>query len=254
MHAGLFSQLAIDSPLSQMRAFSQQTWRLLHYPREQATLCSGLTCFWLADKLQARAPLSRLDAPDATLLRHIAQLQALSYYPAFPAHFRPGKQELLLLARKYGTQDWQAIQRCVAEAYQGDYVLYDLARMFACTSASIMRLHAPPESLPWLPSLAAGSAVVGVLRYLENDQPGGHRLVYWRDHDKKHHFFDPSAGEIIAADDASFHRWLASFYLHACYRKLQPAKGEAFLTLYLLENVVPQLGDGPHGRALVESA
>ncbi len=254
MHAGLFFQLATDSRLSQVRAFSQQTWRLRHYPPGQATLCSGLTCFWLADKLQASAPLSRLDAPDAALLRHIAQLQALSYYPAFPPHFTPGIQELALLARKYGTQDWQAIQRRVAEAYQGDYVLYDLARRFACASASIMRVHALPETLPWLPSLAAGSAVVGVLRYLENGQPGGHRLAYWRDHDDKHHFFDPNAGEIIAADDASFHRWLASFLVHAGYRKLQPAKGEAFLTLYLLENVIPLQGDEPHGRALVESA
>lgn len=254
MHAGLFSQLAADFSLTQVRAFSQQNWRLLHYSPGQATLCSGLTCFWLAEKLQVSAPLSRLDAPDAALLNRIAQLQALSYYPAFPPHFRPGKQDLALLARKYGTQDWQAIQRRVAETYQGDYVLYDLVRMFACASSSIMRLHSLPENLPWLPSLDAGSAVVGVMRYIENDQPGGHRVAYWRDHDDKHHFFDPNAGEVIAADDASFHRWLASFLLHAGYRKLRPAEGEAFLTLYLLENVIPLLGDGPHGCALVESA
>lgn len=254
MHVGLFSRLATDSSLSQARAFSQQAWRQHHYPPGQGTLCSGLTAFWLADKLRGRAPLSRLAAPDAALLQHVARVQALSYYPAFPPGFLPGRQELALLARKYGTQDWQAIRRHVAARHQGDYVLHDLAQMFACTAASIVRLDLLPASLPGLPSLEAGTAVIGVLRYLEHGQPGGHRIVYWRDDNKQHHFFDPNAGEIIAQDDASFHRWLDSFLRDADYRRFQPARDEAFLTLYILENVVPLQGDEQHGRALVESA
>lgn len=256
MHAGLFSRLAADSSLSQTHAFSQQAWRQRHYPPGQSTLCAGLTSFWLSDKLQAGAPLACLDAvaPDPLLLRRIARLQALSYYPAFPPGFTPGQQELMLLAGKYGTQDWPAIQRHVASAHQGDFVLYDLARMFAPTSASIVRLATLPASLPALPPLAAGSAVIGVLRYLEHGQPGGHRIACWRDHRNEHHFFDPNAGEIVAPDDASFHRWLAGFLVHGDHHKFQPAPGEDFLTLYLLENVVPPHGDGQHGHTLVESA
>lgn len=254
MHASLFSQLADTCMLSEVRAFSQQKWRVLHYPPAQATMCAGLTYFWLIGKMQASAPLSKLAVPDAALLRQIAQLQALSYYPAFPPHFTPGEKDLALLARKYGTQDWTSIQHRVEAGYQSDYVLYDLARMFTYTSASILRLHALPQTLPSLPTLAAGTAVIGVLRYLENARSSGHRLAYWRDHDERHHFFDPNAGEIIAADDTSFHRWLECFLDHSAYRKLQAAEDEAFLTLYLLESVNSLQGGAPRGHALVESA
>jgi hypothetical protein len=239
MHSSLFSKLAADSSLSQAQAFSQQTWRKHHYSPDQGTLCSGLTYFWLNEKLCSRSPLSQLEEPNAELLRHLASMQALSYYPAFPDSFNPGEREFLLLARKYGTRDWKEIQQRVIDNHQGDYILYDLSRMFHYGSASIACFADLPQAFPCLNSLSAGSAVVGVLRYLENGQPGGHRIAYYLDRKNRHHFFDPNAGEVIKSGHAGFHGWLNAFLCHASYRKLKRSE-ENFLSLYQLENVSPR--------------
>jgi hypothetical protein len=239
MHFSLFSKLAADSSLSRAQAFSQQIWRKHHYSSGQGTLCSGLIYFWLIEKLCSRSPLSQLEDPNTELLRHLASMQALSYYPAFPDNFNPGERELLLLTRKYGTQDWEEIRQCVADEHQGDYILYDLSRMFHYDSASIVRFADLPHALSCLKSLPAGSAVIGVLRYLENGQPGGHRIAYYLDRKNHHHFFDPNAGEVVEPCGTGFHQWLNTFLNHASYRKLKPSK-ENFLTLYQLENISPQ--------------
>lgn len=243
MHFSLFSKLATDSSLSQAQAFSQQTWRKHHYSPDQGTLCSGLTYFWLNEKLCSRSPLSQLQEPSAELLHHLASMQALSYYPAFPENFNPGERELLLLTKKYGTQDWKEIQQRVVDEHQGDYILYDLSRMFRYDSASIVRFIDLPQALPCLKSLPAGSAVIGVLRYLENGQPGGHRIAYYLDRKNRHHFFDPNAGEVIESLDTGFHQWLNTFLIHASYRKFELSIEDSFLTLYQLKNVSPQTQD-----------
>ncbi len=294
MHFSLFSKLATDSSVSQAQAFSQQAWRKLHCSADQGTLCSGLTYFWLDEKLCSRSPLSQFEAPSAELLHRLANMQALSYYPTFPENFNPGERELSLLIKKYGTQDWKAIRHRVAKEHQGDYVLYDLSRMFRYDSASIVRFTELPQVLSRPKSLSTcakafqqgastqtvhnstarkrnaagkllhkylpqGSAVIGVLRYLENGQPGGHRIAYYFDRNNQHHFFDPNAGEVIESRDDVFHQWLNTFLSHASYRKFAPSIEDPFLTLYTLENissrynnVVPIHGDFQHGRALIE--
>ncbi|SCY41492.1 virulence surface antigen [Nitrosospira sp. Nl5] len=240
MHFSLFSKLATDSSLSRAQAFSQQTWRKHHYAPDQGTLCSGLTYFWLNEKLCSRSPLSQFEEPSAELLHHLTSMQALSYYPAFPENFNPGERELLLLTKKYGTRNWKEIQQRVADEHQGDYILYDLSRMFCYDSASIVRFTVLPEALSCLTSLPVGSAVIGVLRYLENGQPDGHRIAYYLDRKNQHHFFDPNAGEVIESRDTGFHQWLNTFLIHASYRKLKPSIEDSFLTLYELRNVSSQ--------------
>jgi hypothetical protein len=259
MHFSLFSKLAAESSLFQAQAFSQRAWRKHHYSSDQGTLCSGLTNFWLDEKLQSRSPLSQFETPSAELLHQLVKMQALSYYPAFPRSFNPGIKELLLLSKKYGTQDWKAIQQRVLEAYQGDYILYDLSQMFRYDSASIERFTALPQALPELKSLPAGSAVIAVLRYLENGKPGGHRIAYYLDRINQHHFFDPNAGEIIESRDAVFHQWVKNFLLHNSYRRFAISTQDAFLTLYTLKNVSPQhinsvpvQGEFQNEQALIE--
>lgn len=239
MHFSLFSKLASDSYVSQAQAFSQQILRKDYYSPEQGTLCSGLTYFWLDEKLYSRSPLSQLDAPNDELLQRLANIQALSYYPAFPENFNPGEKELLLLTKKYGTEDWRAIQQCVIDEHQGDYVLYDLSRMFHYDSASVVRFPGLPQTFRGLNLLRTGSAVIGVLRYMKNKQPDGHRIAYYLDQENRHHFFDPNAGEIIESCGTVFHQWLTTFLTHVIYQKFAPSIEDDFLTLYILDNVSP---------------
>ena len=241
MDFSLFSKLATDSSLSRTQAFSQQTWRKHHYSPDQGTLCSGLTYFWLHEKLRSRSPMSQLEEPSPELLHHLTSMQALSHYPSFPENFIPGERELSLLNEKYGTQDWKEIQRCVVNEHQGDYILYDLSRMFRYDSASIVRFTDLPKTLPCIKPLPTGSAVIGVLRYLEDGQPGGHRVAYYFDRKNQHHFFDPNAGEVVESRDTGFHQWLDTFLIHAVYRKFECSIKESFLTLYKLINVSPQI-------------
>ncbi|MFC1750674.1 YopT-type cysteine protease domain-containing protein [Pseudomonadota bacterium] len=240
MHVSLFDKLATDLSLSRAQAFSQKIWRKYHYSSDPGTLCSGLTYFWLNEKLCSRSPMSQFEEPSAELRHHLTRMQALSYYPDFPENFNPSKKDLLLLTKKYGTDDWKNIQQRVIDKHQGDYVLYDLSRVFRYDSASVVRFTDLPQTLPCLNSLSAGSAMIGVLRYLKRGQPDGHRVAYYLDRNNQHHFFDPNAGEVIEPCDTLFHQWLNSFLIHASYRKFEPSINDAFLTLYNLKNVSPQ--------------
>lgn len=223
--------------LSRLRAFSQQDWRRRHFPPGQGMLCAALTCFWLAEKLDAHSPLCQIEQPAAALLRHLAHLQSQSYYPAFREDFVPCDRELSLLEKKYGSRDWQAIRQLVAAQYQGDYALYDLARLFRYETASITRYTCLPQTFPGLRSLPAGTAVIGLLRYLDKGKPRGHRVAYYRDREYRHHFFDPNHGELMESDHAGFHQWMDRFLRTASYRKFEPSASDAFLTLYQLRNV-----------------
>lgn len=235
-----FSNLAAQFPLHQAQAFSQQNWRRKFYPANQGTLCAGLTYFWLDEKLGSGVPLRQLDIPSATLLAHLAALQTQSYYPDFPKDFVLRESDLHLLIQKYGTGDWQALQQHVREKHQGDFVLFDLSRRFYYDTASIVRCMEPPGALSCLKALPAGSVALFVLRYLRDTRPAGHRIAYYLDPEHRHHFFDPNAGEIIEPTDTVFHQWLNAFLTHADYRKFAPSNKDPFLTLYLLENIVPR--------------
>lgn len=240
MRFSLFSKLAADSALLQAQAFSQQVWRKQHYSLDPGTLCSGLTYFWLTEKMCCRSPMSQIEEPNAELLHRISRLQALSYYPVFPQNFNPGERDLILLNRKYGTRDWREVRQRVIDEHQGDYVLYDLSQMFRYDSASIARFAHLPQVFPCREPLPPSSAVLGVLRYRQRGQPSGHRIAYYLDRDKRHHFFDSNAGEVVESRDPNFHHWLNAFFLHANYRKLRYSVEDSFLTLYKLRNVSSQ--------------
>jgi len=233
----IFSRMATDSAVSCTREFSQASWRETHYRQDPGTLCSGLTHYWLTEKIRDRSPMDQLTEPDNELLHRIIHLQSLSYYPAFPAAFNPGERDLQLLHRKYGNRNWKEIQHTVNEQHQGDFILYDLYRTFHYDAASIMRFVRLPQVDAGWESPPPGSAVMAVLRYRENSQPGGHRIAYYLDQDNQHHFFDPNAGEVVEADISNFQQWLHAFCLHANYRKLKSPAEEALLTLYILRNV-----------------
>lgn len=236
MHNRLFTQLATDSELSRAQAFSQLSWLKHHYSANHNTLCSALTYFWLNEKLLGRSPLPQLAAPNSELLQNLSRLQALSYYPNFPKNFSPGKREQILLQEKYGTRDWKKIKLHVNKDHQGDYVLYDLSRMFFYDSARIIQFKARPRTLQPLKQPCPGSAILGVFRYLNNGQPDGHRIAYYFDQKKQHHFFDPNAGEVIESSDVTFYKWLNTFLLHNDYRKFKSSH-DHFLTLYELSNI-----------------
>lgn len=227
--------------MGRSRAFSQQAWRRQHYAPGQATLCAALTAFWIQERLQNRLPMQQFEAPTAEFLGALARMQALSFYPDFPHNFLPGERELSLLAKKYGTRDWDAIQREVNEEHQGDFILHDISRLFSYRSAAVVRFADPPETLACESSLPPGSAIIAVLRYLEHGQPAGHRMAYYLDQNRQHQFFDPNAGELLESDDKIFFRWLDGYLLNACYRRLEPSPEDDFLTLYKLEEVSPRV-------------
>ena len=240
MQFSLFSRLAADSALFQEQAFSQQAWRKHHYSPDPGTLCSGLTYFWLTEKMCCRSPMPQIQEPDAGLLDNLSRLQALSYYPASPKNFNPNERDMKLILKKYGPLDWKEVRRRVSDEHQGDYILYDLSQMFRYDAARITRFARLPQVFPCWEPLPPGSAIVGVLRYQKNGQPRGHRIAYYLDQDSQHHFFDPNAGEVMEPRNASFYQWLNAFFLQASYRKRQPSADDFFLTLYQLENVSPR--------------
>jgi hypothetical protein len=259
MHFSRFSTLAADFSIVQAHAFSQSEWQTRHYSTGRRWLCSGLSYIWLDEKLRSRSLLPQLVAPGVELLQAIATLQDLSYYPAFPEHYQPCKEDLSLLAKKYGTQDWALLRRCVMDHHQGDYVLYDLSRLFRYDSANIIRFPALPGRFSSLRSLPLGSAAIGLFRYQTNGKPDGHRFGYYVDGGHCHHFFDPNAGEVIESRDAAFHQWFGSFLAQTGYGTAAPSAGDPLLTLYILQNISPrykdtfsQNGDSGRGRTLVE--
>jgi hypothetical protein len=237
MHISLFKKLAADFSLSQARYFSQVDWLKLHFSTEQNTICSGLIDYWLIEKLSARSPLLQVEEPSAELLIHLTLLQKLSFYPAFPKDFNPSERELQLLSLKYGSRDWKKIQRIVNDQHQNDFILYDLSRKVHYDSATIVHYANLQLAIKCKESIPAVSAVIGVLRYLVNGRPEGHRIAYYRDLDNSHHFFDPNAGEVIEPRDVNFHQWLKSFILNTNYKKSKPSPHEPFLTLYKLVNI-----------------
>ena len=237
MHINLFKKLATNSSLSHAKHFSQVDWLTIHFSPDQNTLCAGLIDFWLIEKMSARSPLIQLEEPSVELLSHLTLLQMLSYYPAFPKDFNPGERELQLLDLKYRSQDWKKIQRIVIDQYQNDFILYDLSRNLHYDSATIVKLTKLPLTVHCTATMPPGSAIIGVLRYLVNGKNQGHRIAYYRDLDKKNHFFDPNAGEVIVTRDVNFHQWLESFILNTNYRKCKPSSQDPLLTLYKLVNV-----------------
>jgi len=237
MKNNTFYNLAIEYSLCQFLTFSQQHFRKHHYSIDPGTLCSGLTYFWLTEKLFSRSPMSELEKPTAEQLNHLMYMQSLSYYPSFPENYRPGVKEQALLTKKYGTQNWQSIAQQVVDKYQGDYVLYDFGQVFNFESADIAHFSELVESLPSIKSLPTGSAFIGVLRYINNGQPDGHRIAYYLDYKRHHHFFDPNFGEVIERSDSVFYQWLKTFLLNASYQKFEVSVDEPFMTLYLLRNI-----------------
>jgi hypothetical protein len=240
MQPKLFTQLTKEAGITQAHPFSQQLWRKRHYPSEQCTLCSGLTRFWLEEKMQSRDALSLLKKPKQELLHYISSVQSLSYYPAFPKHFKPEEKELKLLKQKYGTQDWKYIQHEVTTNHQGDYVLYDLSVIFHYASATIEHFTTLATELPQIGKLPAKTLLIGVLRYLTNGQPDGHRIAYYCDRKNQHHFFDPNNGEVSEPDNKKFMLWLNLFLTNVMYRHFEPDTENPFLTLYILTDAALQ--------------
>lgn len=261
MHASLFASLAAQANVLDARPFSQRAWRARYAPG-QGPLCSAFTQAWLSDTLHALpgCPLQRFNTPSTALVAHLLRLQAHSHYPAFPNGFVPGASDLALLAAKYGARDWPAVQRLVARAHGGDYLLYDLARSYRFGAARVTRLQRLAGAVGRLRPAPPACAVIAVLRYRIQGQDAGHRVAYYHDAARRHHFFDPDAGAVVEPDGARFRRWLLSYLRATPYRRCARAV-DPFLTLYALDNArarsnnhVPCPGDCPDGPACPEPA
>ncbi|MEJ2065057.1 MAG: YopT-type cysteine protease domain-containing protein [Reinekea sp.] len=197
MQPKLFTQLTKEAGITQAHPFSQQLWRKRHYPSEQCTLCSGLTRFWLEEKMQSRDALSLLKKPKQELLRYISSVQSLSYY-------------------------------------------HDLSVIFHYASATIEHFTTLATELPQIGKLPAKTLLIGVLRYLTNGQPDGHRIAYYCDRKNQHHFFDPNNGEVSEPDNKKFMLWLNLFLTNVMYRHFEPDTDNPFLTLYILTDAALQ--------------
>lgn len=216
--------------------FDQDAWRAQFYPSGQGHLCSALTSFWLKAKIAQGNPLRELLTPDNRLLQDLTRLQLMSYYPDFPDHYIPGDQDSRLLKKKYGTSDWTKIQNLVNSRYQSDFVLYDLAQLFAYQVAMIRKYKTLPSTLSDL-DVKPGTAIVAVLRYLSQGKPDGHRVAYYQDENRQHHIFDPNTGENIEQNPYRFIRWLDRTLNNNIYLKKRPSDNDNFLTLYILTEV-----------------
>jgi hypothetical protein len=232
-----FKSMADKSSITRATYFSQVEWIANHYPEGTNTLCSGLTLYWLKEKLANRSPMKQLAKPNAELLRLLSVLQAYSLYPTHPKNFTPNAIDTRILNLKYGVSDWKKVLNIVNEEHKGDFILYDLSKSFSFDSTLISHHHALPNSLNCAPCLADRTAAIGVLRYLDQGKPRGHRVVYYRDQYSQHHFFDPNAGEVISLDDSAFNNWLNLFLATTSYGKLSSTPPDPFLSVYKLHKI-----------------